>query len=315
MKTAYSTFSNPAVWEYFKRRFKNHSEEDYCKLAHEVLHIREDLKHSATEAMTLYANVLMTFLWKFRTLQHFFLADGVKDFCIGSVREFTSEYCKRLPPCNDVATPCANKEYPFAMSFAKYGMGRQDRMAGGFAIHFPAKEKRGSLMVIPEAMIPAGAPQGINIPEGYSKRTVAARFFFAATDGKQDWLMKENAEIEFQALRQRDEGWIPKLIFGLSLYMDAFPDAVVEAGTENVHQIKHYDGIRYVVNRNEIVDEEHRHNVSPHWRRGHFRLLASEKFVHKHGQTVYVRGTFVKGKAFDVLEDAPSSVHPALSTA
>ena len=96
-----------------------------------------------------------------------------------------------------------------------------------------------------------------------------------------------------------------RLLFGLSLYMDAFPDAVVEAGADSVHQIKHYSGARHIVNRNEIVDEEHRHSVSPHWRRGHFRLLTSAKFIRKQGQTVYVRGTFVKGKAFDVVDDAP----------
>lgn len=82
-----------------------------------------------------------------------------------------------------------------------------------------------------------------------------------------------------------------------------FKRIYVDAGSDGVHQIKHYEGERHIVNRNEIVDEEHSHSVSPHWRRGHFRLLSSEKFIRKHGQTVYVRGTFVKGKAFDVLDE------------
>ena len=130
-------------------------------------------------------------------------------------------------------------------------------------------------------------------------------YYFIANDGEDTLLMQPSANLrEFGS----DAGtyWLTKLVFGLSLYMDAFPDAVVEAGAENVHRIKHYDGARHIVNRNEIVDEEHRHSVSPHWRRGHFRLLTSAKFVRKQGQTVYVRGTFVKGKAFDVMEDAPA---------
>ena len=104
--------------------------------------------------------------------------------------------------------------------------------------------------------------------------------------------------------------WIARLVFGLSLYMDAFPETVVHAGNDDVHHIRHYDGPRHIVARNAVVDEERRQGVSPHWRRGHFRLLASARFVHKQGQTVYVRGTFVKGQAFDVLEEVPSVEAP-----
>jgi hypothetical protein len=83
--------------------------------------------------------------------------------------------------------------------------------------------------------------------------------------------------------------------------MDAYPEMVVDAGQANIHEIKHYHGSRNEIHSNDVVREEARCSMSPHWRRGFFRLLLSEKFVHKKGQSVYVKGSFVKGKANDVL--------------
>lgn len=43
--------------------------------------------------------------------------------------------------------------------------------------------------------------------------------------------------------------------------------------------------------------------VTPHYRIGHFRLLSSERYVNKQGQTVFVRPCFVKGVAETVQDD------------
>jgi len=237
-------------------------------------------------------------------VSHYFLAPGVSDFCVSSVKEFSEDYCKRFPPCDPVSAPSYNWQYPFAGTLEHFNQGSRDKVQGGFAVHFPAKERQRSIMVIPNAFIPIPANAIPNNPTG---RPGILHYYFCAGDGEDTLLMQARGGKVLKSDFGSDAGtdWIAKLVFGLSLYIDAFPDAVVEAGAENIHQIKHYDGARHIVTRNEIVDEEQQRSVSPHWRRGHFRLLASAKFVRKQGQTVYVRGTFVKGKAFDVLDDAP----------
>jgi len=113
----------------------------------------------------------------------------------------------------------------------------------------------------------------------------------------------EEPERDIDIFYRPESAKLLKLVCGLSLYMDAFPETVVPAGNDDVQHIRHYEGSRHVVSKNEIFDEERRNSVSPHWRRGHWHLLQSERFVHKKGQTIYIRGTFVKGKAFDVLDD------------
>ena len=213
-------------------------------------------------------------LWRYAPINHYFLANGLGSFLAGAVRDFSEDYIKTLPHC---------EPWPF--------LGGPGMSSGGFAIHFCAKERNRSLIVIPDATWPSDLDDTVQY-----YRLVVCDGHKSVCVNPCDHSEADDPEYTFMV----------KVVYGLSLYMDAFPDAVVEAGAENVHQIKHYDGARHIVNRNEIVDEEHRHGVSPHWRRGHFRLLTSAKFVRKQGQTVYVRGTFVKGKAFDVLEDAPT---------
>ena len=304
-KTAYSTYSTRA-WPIFKRVFPHRTERDYCEFASRMWVTACGRSVPSAKVMqwdrdSIYVDNVLEFLWRFRKVTHYFLAPGVADFCVSSVKEFSEDYCKRLPTCEPVDAPCSRPEFPFYASLSFFHKGPPDKVQGGFAFHFPAKERQRSVMVIPDAWIPVPPKAIQNNPTGNGG---AMHYYFVANDGEDTLLMQPVVNlIEFESNAGTD--WLAKLVFGLSLYMDAFPDAVVEAGAENIHQIKHYDGARHIVNRNEIVDEEHRHSVSPHWRRGHFRLLTSAKFTRKQGQTVYVRGTFVKGMAFDVLDDVP----------
>lgn len=304
MKTAYSTYSTK-YWPIFKRLSPTRSERDYCEMASRIWLMACDRAPKGRAGMfwerdSVYVDNALEFLWRFRKVTHYFLAPGVADFCVSSVKEFSEDYCKRLPSCDPVDAPCARQEWAFLASLSFFHKGTEAKVQGGFAVHFPSKERQRSIMVIPDAWIPVPPAA---VPDNPTGGGGALHYYFVASDGENVLMMQPSASIsEFGS----DEGlnWMAKLIFGLSLYMDAFPDAVVDADDSSVHRINHYDGGRRVVNRNEIVDEERRHGVSPHWRRGHFRLLTSAKFVRKQGQTVYIRGTFVKGKAFDVLDDA-----------
>lgn len=303
--TAYSTFK-PLAKKMMKGSFRKFTEDSYCEFASKAY--RGALSANPSKGLSMvfnrdsvYAGLVLEYLWHFRPIKHFFLDHGVADFCAESVKECSEEYSKRLPLCDPVDMP-SNKKYPFVAPLSYFSDVPENKMQGGFAIYFPAKENRNSLMVIPEGLIPAptiaGQTQGLD---------GALKFYFIASDSENTLLMSRNPANDDLGVIGGDDGsrWLTKLVFGLSLYMDAFPDAVVISSDDKIHNRHYYRGTRSIVTRNEIVDEEQSRSVSPHWRRGHFRLLTSKMFIHKQGQTVYVRGAFVKGKAFDVLNDTP----------
>lgn len=285
--TAYSTYSS-VLWKHFKGFHSLRSEENFCGYVAGQLDEWIDQRSAMRFAHTAVVGQA-DFLWRFRKLEHYFLAPGVAEFCAGSVKEFSGAFAKRLPACDLVDGSRTDPVcFPFPLDW--FSAGPAGKIQGGFAIHFPADEDNRSVIVIPEALMPG--PNGECI-----------RWYCAATDG--DAAHMSNHQNGQSADGGNRSAWIGRLVYGVSLYMDAFPDAVVEVDADAIQQCKYYRGRRRFVGRNEIVEEEHRHGVSPHWRRGHFRLLSSERFVRKSGQTVYVRGTFVKGKAFAVLDDAP----------
>lgn len=91
-----------------------------------------------------------------------------------------------------------------------------------------------------------------------------------------------------------DEMW--RLLNGLSLYIQAFPECVTEMQTEPMPWLQ---GPRRMIGRHAIIDEEESRSVSPHFRRGHFRVLQHERFYNR-GKVVFIKGTFVKGRAYHV---------------
>ena len=301
-QTAYSTYGTKA-WRLFKSMFGERSEENYCRFAGLVWQSAAEtaaaaagpaaLRDMVWDRDSVYADVYVEFLWRFRPVQHFFLAPGVARFCASSVREFSQDYCKRLPGCPPVEAPAPGAPPVFLSADA----GGRPMMAGGFALHFPASERQRSVMVVPDFRIPVGSDRIL-------------LYYFAAGDGEDTVLMQCDSSLNPPAGALADEqsgaAELAKIIFGLSLYMDAFPETVVPAGAGDVKHIGHYEGQRRIVTGNGVVEEERRCGVSPHWRRGHFRLLSSDRFVRKQGLTVYVRGSFVKGTAFEVLDDAPA---------
>ena len=279
----YSIYSIP-LWAVFKTLFRDRSELQYSVYSARLLENVPD-----DDYWKLYVEILATFLWKFRQLQHFFMSPGVADFCAGSVKEFSEDFAKRLPECGYVPAPVRKDgSKPYMPEYIDYPTKKRE-VQGGFVVHFPTNERRHSLIVIPNLIVSHTV-------------TKIKPFYFAACNGQMTTATEQKSNL-FVTYDDRD--WELRFIYGLSLYMDAFPDTVIPAGDDDVKRINYYNGQCQMILRNEIVNEEHRHSASPHWRRGHFRLLTSEKFIHKHGQTIYVHGTFVKGQAFDVLDDSP----------
>lgn len=91
-----------------------------------------------------------------------------------------------------------------------------------------------------------------------------------------------------------------KIVVGFLHYIHAFPETVVPHRPD-VMCWKKYDGKRYELNVHPKIQADIESSISPHYRRGHLRFLQSDRFKNKKGQTVWVEGCFVKGKAFDVL--------------
>lgn len=284
MKTSYSTFSNP-VWGAFKLFGEGRSEQDYFNFCGSVW------RHggsSGKDPDILYASIYACYLWKFCRIKHLFLSDGVAEFCESSAKEISDMYSKPLPECDTVDV----RGKRFAPWLVVSAPGNNDALTGGFAIHFPAKTKRRSIVVMPS----------IAIPDAIKRNTLhdCRYYWFAAEDGEDVALLqKDSSSHSFYGSGER----MVKLIYGLSLYLDAFPDTVTQSTRDDVKELGHYTGDVSTVAVHEIAREDNERSTSPHFRRGHFRILASEVFKRKRGQVVFVRGSFVRGHAVDVGPD------------
>jgi hypothetical protein len=101
-----------------------------------------------------------------------------------------------------------------------------------------------------------------------------------------------------------------KLIVGLGMYCNCFPETLKEGPPQDVkHPSMHaYENSKTVGISAKIHTGGTHDSPIAHFRRGHFRVLRSEKFTHKRFQAVFVRETFVAGKAKTVL--SPEEVLP-----
>ena len=291
MSQAYSEYRSQ-IWQAVKMmKLPRKTERDFSKSNDIVMKMAidnmirscptadEDYLDFHVSAMAL--EFWLTLCLKFKNTTHYFLDEGVSDFLISSVKELSSDYYKKesLPEIHSKETP--PEEYP----------------PMGFFIHFPTKERRESIGVV-------SSFHCANID-----RTKHFGYLFGARDFQDTALIGKNhyGSIHYKGSSDDEIGYnIAEIVYGFSLYIDAFPDVVREA--DNIKHVGHYKGHRHSVRANDIVRTEATHSVSPHFRRGHFRLLQSEKFKAKRGQAIFIKGCFVKGHAFDVLADDGKSV-------
>ena len=92
-------------------------------------------------------------------------------------------------------------------------------------------------------------------------------------------------------------------------YVKCFPDTVINGVPADVKHPNHFKGVKSKsigMHESLVV----RDGPSPHYRSGHFRYLEAERFKKARFTTVFVHGTFVKGKSKVVLspEDSEKDV-------
>lgn len=115
-----------------------------------------------------------------------------------------------------------------------------------------------------------------------------------------DQIKKENKDyndkiIEYSANSIR-------LILNLLFYMSAYPENVLDnPPDERIEDKVDAKQSKTITVSKEISDYLKDTELTPHLRRGHFRLLSSERFVNKKGQVVFVKSSFVKGHAKTVI--------------
>ena len=101
-----------------------------------------------------------------------------------------------------------------------------------------------------------------------------------------------------------NKGTIPdeaRLVLGAYLYRESFPESVVDGIPCFLKYPRKITGGKKVAIRGvtEIID---RAGSTPHFRKGHFRFLSSDRFTNKQGQVVFVKGAFVRGRAKTILD-------------
>jgi hypothetical protein len=84
-----------------------------------------------------------------------------------------------------------------------------------------------------------------------------------------------------------------RLVYGMFMMRLEFPEMFVDGPPPSLKHPAWYRKLR----KSHIALARVRGDMAPHIRRGHFRLLSAERYVHKRGQLVFVKPSMVKGEA------------------
>ena len=91
-----------------------------------------------------------------------------------------------------------------------------------------------------------------------------------------------------------------RLAINTIAYMSCFPECVGEGVPKNLlERSEDLSARNFSLQLSHKIKENESSKLSrrPHFRKGHFRHLRSDKFVNKKGQVVFISETMVKGKA------------------
>jgi hypothetical protein len=287
MNYKHSTFQSPIHRNMKMIAIKDKSETSFNEYAWNCMNYVA-LQHPVSNFHLLAAECYASYLWKYKRCHHYFLDSGIADFCVKSVKELTEKFYKPLPEPESIILD----DVPKWMR-ASIVLNRDYTVKSGIVLHFPSNERLRSVMIVQNFGLLHSVKMGYNPNFGES-------FLCSIVDGE-DILLPHGWSFGKANSFEDDDGqdWLARLVFGIGLYIDAFPDSIKETGAygqvATVNMPKCWD-----VQKSVIMETENKNALSPHYRRGHFRLLQDERYINKKGQSVFVKGTFVKGQAYEV---------------
>lgn len=105
-------------------------------------------------------------------------------------------------------------------------------------------------------------------------------------------------------IHPKDYNWYAKLILGLGMYINSFPEMLRNGLPANFFKPELRCGINRKINIDPTIcfSAEERGEQGPRFCPGHFRFLQSEKYTHKRFQTIFVRAYITKGAAAMTVE-------------
>ena len=113
---------------------------------------------------------------------------------------------------------------------------------------------------------------------------------------KKESLINPNIENEIQ----NAEAF--KLAVNTLAYINAFPECLIDKKPDGVVLQYSFKNKKITISTaSQFKEFEHEINITPHFRRGHFRRLESDRFVNKKGQIIFVKPTIVKGYNYKTL--------------
>ena len=163
--------------------------------------------------------------------------------------------------------------------------------SSGFVVHFPDTERQHSMVVMPNVLV------GI-LPD------VWRSYQFCAWDGDTVATVSSTTR-RHEGLTALQERFL-RTLYGLSLYLEAFPDTVQKADPHDFagDTERHGETVRVTRNDHVQVAEGHKHGMSAHWRSGFYRMYPDdERWPNARGKVIWIEPTFVRGSAMEILED------------
>lgn len=91
-----------------------------------------------------------------------------------------------------------------------------------------------------------------------------------------------------------------QLIVNMFLYFQIFPHLVITGAPDGQPIIYKESHCKMIKTEESLID---RSGVTPHFRRGHFAHLTSDRYTKSKGKYIFIRSTFVKGSAKTILDD------------
>ena len=283
MSRAYTSYID-SVWKAFKSTGLERTEKEFVKWGLETQdQILDSEEGEYVSKKSLMLDLWFCFLWRFRSVEHFFIKPGLISFFESVVTELSDDYFKPIPQPKFVSDwDNERKLNNGAVPSVPIG-----KIPSSFVLHFCSNEMPYSVMF--NVCIPADSQ---NQADWYTLNIKGDEWCITVSTNNLSSFLEANPNVRPEAIKAL------KAVLGFSLYIDAFPETIRDLRDGDIGNVKQYSligGKKRIVECNDLASSETKHAISPHWVTGHFRVLRSEAFTKKRWQTIFIKGHFKGG--------------------